>query len=164
MKNELELSNNLTELMYNRLMRKKDEEVIEKVVNRIIDSKVLLTGDGDFHVETLGDKIMGFGIRNLFSLESRIYKVIVRFAWVCSCISKFNETETYENRDWALGLIDNEGKSLASFGDRSVPSCELATSPSFKRLVEYIEENKHLILHNDKEYGKSHTLTDADFI
>ena len=40
----------------------------------------------------------------------------------------------------------------------------LSKSPSFKRLVEYIEENKHLILHNDKEYGKSHSLTDTDFI
>lgn len=38
--------------MYNRLMRKKDEEVIKKVVDKIIDSKVLLTGDGDFCVET----------------------------------------------------------------------------------------------------------------
>ena len=145
-------------------MRKRDEEVIKKVVNKIIDSKVLLTGNGDFYVETLGDKIMGFEIRNLFSVESRIYKVIVRFAWLCSCISKSNETETYENRDWALGLIDKEGNGIASFGDRSVPSCELATSPSFKRLVEYVKENKHLILHNDKEFGKSHTLTDADFI
>ena len=145
-------------------MRKKDEEVIEKVVNRIIDSKVLLTGDGDFHVETLGDTIMGFEISNLFSVESRIHKVIVRFVWLCSCISKSDDTETIETRDWALGLIDKEGNGLASFGDRSVPSSDLATSPSFKRLVEYIKENKHLILHNDKEFGKSHTLTDNDFI
>lgn len=145
-------------------MRKKDEEVIKKVVDKIIDSKVLLTGDGDFHVETLGDKILGFEISNLFSVESRIYKVIVRFAWLCSCISKSDAIETFENRDWALALIDKEGNGLASFGDRSVPSSDLATSPSFKRLVEYVEENKHLILHNDKEYGRSHTLTDADFI
>ena len=41
---------------------------------------------------------------------------------------------------------------------------DLEKSHSFKRLVEYIEENKHLILHNDKEYGKSHNLTDIDFI
>ena len=145
-------------------MRKRDEEVIEKVVNRIIDSKVLLTGDCDFHVETQGDTIMGFVIRNLFSAESGIYKVTVRFAWLCSCVSKFDDTETIGSRDWALGLIGKDGNLLASFGDRSVPSCELATSPSFKRLVEYIDENKHLILHNNKEYGKSHTLTDADFI
>ena len=145
-------------------MRKKDEEVIERVVNKIIDSKVLLTGDCDFHVEMLGDTIMGFEIKNLFSAESRIYKVIVRFAWLCSCKSKSDVTEISNTRDWALGLIDKEGNGLASFGDRSVSSSDLATSPSFKRLVEYVEENKHLILHNDKEYGKSHTLTDTDFI
>ena len=145
-------------------MRKKDEEVIKKVVDKIIDSKVLLTGDGDFHVETLGDKIMCFEISNLFSVESRIHKVFVRFAWMCSCISKSNDKEAIEARDWALGLLDKEGITLASFGDRINPTYNLETSPSFKRLVEYIEENKHLILHNDKEYGKSHNLTDTDFI
>ena len=144
-------------------MRKKDEEVIKKVVDKIIDSKVLLTGDGDFYVETLGDTIMRFEISNLFSVESRIHKVIVRFAWLCSRISKSDATETIDTRDWALGLIDKEGNGLASFGDRSTQCVNLETSPSFKRLVEYIEENKHLILHNDKEYGKCHTLTDADF-
>ena len=136
--------------MYNRLMRKKDEEVIEKVVNKIIDSKVLLTGDGDFHVEAIGDTIMCFVIRNLFSSESRIQKVLVRFRWERAVES------------WGFALIYKEGDGLASFGDRYIR--ELVTSPSFKRLVEYIEENKHLILHNDKEYGKSHTLTDTDFI
>ena len=45
-----------------------------------------------------------------------------------------------------------------------VSNSNLSKSPSFMRLVEYIEENKHLILYNDKEYGKSHTLTDTDFI
>ena len=132
-------------------MRKRDEEVIEKVVNRIIDSKVLLTGDGDFHVEAQVDKILCFTIRNLFSSESRIHKVLVRFRW-----------ERAVESSWGFALIDKEGNGLASFGDCYIS--ELVTSPSFKRLVEYVEENKHLILHNDKEYGKSHTLTDTDFI
>ena len=145
-------------------MRKRDEEVIEKVVNKIIDSKVLLTGDCDFHVESLGGDIMRFEIKNLFSAESRIYKVIVRLGWLYSSISKGEVSEPIKAQDWGFGLVDNEGNSLASFGERCVPRVELATSPSFKRLVEYIEENKHLILHNDKEYGKCHTLTTADFI
>lgn len=132
-------------------MRKKDEEIIEKVVNRIIDSNVLLTGDGDFHVEAQADKILCFEIRNLFSSESRIHKVLVRFAW-----------ERAVESSWGFALIDEKGSGLASFGDRYIS--ELLTSPSFKRLVEYVEENKHFILHIDKEYGKSHTLTDADFI
>jgi hypothetical protein len=145
-------------------MRKKDEEVIKKVVDKIIDSKVLLTGDCDFHVETLGDDIMRFEIKNLFSAESRIYKVIVRFGWLYSSISKGEVSEPIKTQDWGLALIDKEGNGLASFGDRSLPCVDLASSPSFKRLVEYIKENKHLILHNDKEFGKSHTLTAADFI
>ena len=145
-------------------MRKKDEEVIKKVVDKIIDSKVLLTGDCDFHVEAHGDTIMCFEIKNLFSVDSRIHEVFVRFAWMCSCISKSNVKEAIEARDWALVLLGKEGNTLASFGDRINPTYNLATSPSFKRLVEYIEENKHLILHNDKEYGKCHTLTAADFI
>lgn len=145
-------------------MRKKDEEVIKKVVDKIIDSKVLLTGDCDFHVESLGGDIVRFEIKNLFSAESRIYKVIVRFGWMCACISKSDVTKSIKAQDWGFGLMDSEGNSLASFGERCVPRVDLSTSPSFKRLVEYVEENKHLILHNDKEYGKCHTLTATDFI
>ena len=47
-------------------MRKKDEEVIKKVVDKIIDSKVLLTGDGDFYVKTFRGEISSINIRNLF--------------------------------------------------------------------------------------------------
>ena len=68
------------------------------------------------------------------------------------------------------GFLSGEYKELllCSKTERGVlffkGGIDLEKSPSFKRLVEYIEENKHLILHNDKEYGKSHKLTDADFI
>ena len=58
-------------------MRKKDEEVVEKVVNKIIDSKVLLTGDGDFCVDSLEDKITHLYFRNLFSPESRIKFIFI---------------------------------------------------------------------------------------
>lgn len=143
-------------------MRKKDEEVIEKVVNRIIDSKVLLTGDGDFYVTTLKGEIMEIIIRNLFSPNSKI----------CSIAIKFNSHSIKSGN----GLFDWEEVPCEEYGFRiwynksqEHPNATfwekgLDASPSFKRLVEYVEENKHLILHNDKEYGKSHTLTDTDFI
>ena len=67
--------------------------------------------------------------------------------------------KTYKN---SYIILHKGGDSNERFGDDD--ATDLATSPSFKRLVEYIEENKHLILHNDKEFGKSHALTDADFI
>ena len=147
-------------------MRKKDEEIIEKVVNKIIDSKVLLTGDGDFFVRTLKDTIMSIVIRNLFSAESKIDKVSIRLNTLKVEWSDLDEIYV-PTKNYALYLdYRNNTKSL-SFGNVRYEiddTNDLATSPSFKRLVEYIEENKHLILHNDKEYGKSHTLTDADFI
>lgn len=142
-------------------MRKKDEEVIKKVVDKIIDSKVLLTGDGDFCVETCEDKITSIDFRNLFSAESSI-KVVhvclynVRLTYI--------DENTYTQKPYKNHriILYKGGNSCERFGNEE--TTDLATSPSFKRLVEYIEENKHLILHNDKEYGKSHTLTDADFI
>lgn len=149
-------------------MRKKDEEVIKKVVNKIIDSKVLLTGDGDFYVSEYMGKIATLTIRNLFSPESSISEI---------SISLHGSSFRFVNReysemsvpayDFALYRKVDNGETLVG---RLMKLCfdvshgDLEKSPSFKRLVEYIEENKHFILHNDKEYGKSHTLTDADFI
>lgn len=144
-------------------MRKKDEEVIKKVVDKIIDSKVLLTGDGDFCVETFRNEISIIIIRNLFSKESSIDEIEINVHG-----SHFG----YENGEYRellmeayrLILYKKVRHSISSRALFNEGGRNLAKSPSFKRLVEYIEENKHLILHNDKEYGKSHTLTSIDFI
>ena len=152
--------------MYNRLMRKRDEEVIKKVVDKIIDSKVLLTGDGDFFVRTLKDTIMSIEISNLFSAESKIDKVSIRLNTLKVEWSDLDEIYV-PTKHYTLHLDYRNNRNSLSFGNVRYEvddTNDLETSPSFKRLVEYIEENKHLILHNDKEYGKSHTLTDADFI
>lgn len=147
-------------------MRKKDEEVIKKVVDKIIDSKVLLTGDGDFFVETIRNGISRITIRNLFSEESSIDEIQINISGSRLCyetnvyqevvkvLPEFYRFELHKKLEPGVytQILFNKGGS------------DLAKSPSFKRLVEYIEENKHLILHNDKEYGRSHTLTDADFI
>ena len=149
-------------------MRKKDEEVIKKVVDKIIDSKVLLTGDGDFYVSDYMGEIATITIRNLFSPQSSISEITIglhgssfRFenreyrempvpAYVFELYKKVDVEETLVGRLMKLCF--------------EVSHSDLEKSPSFNCLVEYIEENKHLILHNDKEYGKSHTLTDTDFI
>ena len=142
-------------------MRKKDEEVIEKVVNRIIDSKVLLTGDGDFCVDTCEDKITSIDFRNLFSVESsiKVVRVVLYGVRLTYVDENTYSRKTYKN---SYIILHKGGDSNERFGDDD--ATDLATSPSFKRLVEYIDENKHLILHNDKEYGRSHTLNDTDFI
>ena len=144
-------------------MRKKDEEVIKKVVDKIIDSKVLLTGDGDFYVETLRNDICTIFIRNLFSKESSIDTIQITVGGDGFC---------YENGEYRDMLIESHRLTFYKKAEYGIPNrilfnkgdSYLAKSPSFKRLVEYIKENKHLILHNDKEYGRSHTLTDKDFI
>lgn len=144
-------------------MRKKDEEVIEKVVNKIIDSKVLLTGDGDFCVETFRNEICTIIITNLFSKESSIDVIQIDVGG-----SHFGyENGAYREsfvESYRLVLYRNAGPAICNRTLFNEGGSDLGKSPSFKRLIEYIEENKHLILHNDKEYGKSHTLTDADFI
>ena len=149
-------------------MRKKDEEVIKKVVDKIIGSKVLLTGDGDFCVSEYMGEIATIIIRNLFSPESSISEI---------AIGLHGSTFRFENREYRemavpayvfelYKKVDGEKTLIGRLMKLSfeVKHSDLEKSPSFNRLVEYVEENKHLILHNDKEYGKSHTLTDNDFI
>jgi hypothetical protein len=143
-------------------MRKKDEEVIKKVVDKIIDSKVLLTGDGDFYVTCLKGEIMEIIIRNLFSPKSKICGIAVKFNTYCIKSSgPRSDWGEFPSKEYGFRLWYNNSQERpnAVFWEN-----DLDVSPSFKRLVEYIEENKHLILYNDKEYGRSHTLTDADFI
>ena len=143
-------------------MRKKDEEVIEKVVNKIIDSKVLLTGDGDFYVTDYMGEIATLIIRNLFSPQSSINVINITFHGSAFRLEDGKYCEKVEP-NYSIRLFRNiEGRLMQHLFH--VSDSDLAKSPSFKRLVEYIEDNKHLILHNDKEYCKSHTLTDADFI
>lgn len=145
-------------------MRKKDEEVIEKVVNRIIDSKVLLTGDGDFCVWEYMGEISTITIRNLFSPESSISEIAIGLH---GSSYRFNRETAVPAYVFELYKKPDAGETL---GGRLLKLCfevshsNLEKSPSFNRLVEYVEYNKHLILHNDKEYGRSHRLTDTDFI
>ena len=148
-------------------MRKKDEEVIKKVVDKIIDSGMLLTGDGDFYVTDYMGEIATLIIRNLFSPQSSINEIAIGF---------HGSTFRFENREYREMAIPSytftmyKKVDVGETAGRLMKLCfevshdDLEKSPSFKHLVEYIEENKHLILHNDKEYGKSHTLTDTDFI
>jgi len=143
-------------------MRKKDEEVIKKVVDKIIDSKVLLTGDGDFYVTAFKGEIIEIVIRNLFSPNSKICSIGVQFNSHCikSGVGLFDWEEVpCEKYGFRIWYNNSQERHNVIFWENG-----LDASPSFKRLVEYIEENKHIILHNDKEFGKSHTLTDADFI
>lgn len=144
-------------------MRKNDEKVVEWVVDKIIDSEVLITGNGDFCVETHRNKIYRITIRNLFSEESSIDVIQIN---VGGSSFDYVNGEDQESliESYRLILHENTGPGICRRTLFNKGGSELAKSPSFKRLAEYIEENKHLILHNDKEHGRSHTLTCKDFI
>ena len=145
-------------------MRKRDEEVIKKVVDKIIDSKVLLTGDGDFCVSEYMGEISTIIIRNLFSPESSISEIAIGLH---GSTFRFNREAAVPAYVFQLYEKATAGETLVGRLMRTcfeVRHSDLEKSPSFNRLVEYIKENKHLILHNDKEFGKSYTLTDIDFI
>lgn len=149
-------------------MRKKDEEVIKKVVDKIISSKVLLTGDGDFYVSDYMGEIATLIIRNLFSPESSINEIVIGLH---GSTFKFVNRKYHEMPEPAYVFrLHKKAAAGETLTGRLMKLCfevshsDLEKSPSFNRLAEYIEENKHLILHNDKEYGRSHTLTDTDFI
>lgn len=145
-------------------MRKKDEEVIKKVVDKIIDSKVLITGDGDFCVSEYMGEISTIIIRNLFFPESSIGEIAIGLH---GSSYRFNHETAVPAYVFELYKKPAAGETVGgrlmklSF---EVSQSDLEKSPSFNRLVEYVEENKNLILHNDKEYGKSHSLTNIDFI
>ena len=148
-------------------MRKKDEEVIKKVVDKIIDSGMLLTGDGDFYASEYMGEISTIIIRNLFSPESSINEIAIGLH---GSSFRFENCEYREMAIPAYTFTMYKKVDVGETAGRLMKLCfemshnDLEKSPSFKRLVDYIDENKHLILHNDKEYGKSHTLTDKDFI
>ena len=120
-------------------MRKKDEEVIKKVVDKIIDSKVLLTGDGDFYVTTLKGEITGIVIRNLFSSNSKIDKVYVSLKNISTKWEGLEEIEI--PKEYFAFAISYRDRMTDEFfiGKRFIErddSNDLAKSLAFKRLVE----------------------------
>lgn len=147
-------------------MRKRDEFVVKKVVDKIIDSEVLLTGAGDFFAETIRNGISRITIRNLFSKESSIDEIQINISGSRLCYETNVYQEVVEVLPEFYHLTIRKKTGFNGYYQIlfDASGSDLAKSPSFKRLVEHIEENEHLILHNDKEYGRSHTLTDADFI
>lgn len=144
-------------------MRKKDEEVICKIVDKIIDSKILITGKGYFFIEyTEGnrDSIYDINIKNLFSEDSKIGSICISF-----CISHRHFQDEKRFKHYSIAVRDKVTyKTLFAYTDIMYPNDESELSPSLVRFYKYFNENKYIILQNDKEYGKTHNLTDKDFL
>ena len=135
--------------------RKKEKQIIEKILNKVMETGILLNGNGHFAVYDAKGKIVSMSISNgLFSPNSEIGRI-----------------ELYVTPQVCWEVEDNE--KLIDFKMRlykKTASCYWSVylqkdkSEVLRKFLEYIDENKHQILQCDYEHGCSLFVTDVDFI
>ena len=135
--------------------RKKEKQIIEKILNKVMETGILLNGNGHFAVYDAKGKIVSMSISNgLFSPNSEIGRI-----------------ELYVTPQVCWEAEDNE--KLIDFKMRlykKTASCYWSVylqkdkSEVLRKFLEYIDENKHQILQCDYEHGCSLFVTDVDFI
>ena len=134
--------------------RKKEKQIIEKILTKVMESGILLNGNGHFAVYDAKGKIVSMSISNgLFSPNSEIGRV-----------------ELYVTPHTYWDAEDNE--KLQDFMMRlykKTANCHWTVylqkdkSEVLRKFFEYIDENKHQILQCDYEHGCSLFVTDVDF-
>lgn len=134
--------------------RKKEKQIIEKILNKVMESGILLNGNGHFAVYEAKGKIISIAINNgLFSSNSEIGRV-----------------ELYVTPNVYWDAEDNE--KLIDFKMRlykKVGSCywtlylQKDKSEVLRKFLDYIDDNKHQILQCDYEHGCSLFVTDVNF-
>ena len=134
--------------------RKKEKQIIEKILNKVMESGILLNGNGHFAVYEVKGRIISISISNgLFSSNSEIGRV-----------------ELYVTPHTYWDAEDNE--KVFDFKMRlykKTASCywslylQKDKSEVLRKFFDYIDENKHQILQCDYEHGCSLFVTDVDF-
>lgn len=143
-------------------MRVKDEHILSRIVDKIIDSKILLTGDGDFEVTRKGNDDWYIIIRNLFGLDSNLSVVFIN---VCRrhITTDFTKLGFPAEENWAEVTIKGRGEGEQYKFTFNVYTSDHDIPPCLDKLRDYLNVNKDTIVDNDKEYGRSITwLTDRD--
>lgn len=143
-------------------MRVKDERILTRIVDKIIDSKILLTGDGDFEVTRKGNDDWYIIIRNLFGLDSNLSVVFIN---VCRrhITPDFAKLGFPAEESWAEVTIKGRGEGEQYKFTFNVYTSDHDIPPCLDKLRDYLDFNKDTIVDNDKEYGRSITwLTDRD--
>ena len=135
--------------------RKKEKQIVEKILTKVMESGMLLNGNGHFAVHEVRGRIKCIEIHNgLFSPESKIASIQLyvdaHVDWDekdkgCSIDFKLNLCKLSAGYYYSVYLQKNESKVLRKF-------------------LDYIDENKHQILQCDYEHGCSLFVTDVDFI
>lgn len=135
--------------------RKKEKQIIEKILTKVIESGMLLNGNGHFAVHEAQGRITGIDIYNgLFSPESEIGEVNL-------CITPHPYLGG-EGDEYLIDLITHLFKKDNCRG--CTVYLQKDKSDVLRKFLDYIDENKHKILQCDYEHGYSLFVTDVDFI
>lgn len=137
--------------------RKKEKQIAEKILTKVMESGILLNGNAHFAVHEADGRIISIEIfSGLFSPDSEIKSVelyvVPRTAW------------------YGVGEDDNEVIDFTLHLDKknSGICCKVCLqkdkSEVLRKFLDYIDENKHQILQCDYEHGCSLFVTDVDFI
>lgn len=134
--------------------RKKEKQIAEKILTKVMESGMLLNGNGHFAVHESKGRIKCINIHNcLFSPDSEI-------GWIQLYVAPY----TCRNMDNVEELIEFNMR-LGKKGDGCYNTVYLQKDKSevLRKFLDYIDENKHQILQCDYEHGCSLFVTDVDF-
>lgn len=134
--------------------RKKEKQIAEKILTKVMESGILLNGNGHFAVRESKGRIASIEIYNgLFSPNSEIsevnFYVLPNVYW--------NEEGDEEEVDITIRLYEKDNGSYNSV------HLQKDKSEVLRKFLDYIDENKHQILQCDYEHGCSLFVTDVDF-
>ena len=150
------IKKNLIELPYNKIMTKREKAVIDKIIDKIITSEVLvketdykfsssvvsrniICGEDETNTEIVNE----IRIDNLFSEGSKIRGVMITMQ------NNHFTVETSENVDGYWRYIKSSENNI------------FFPKQFAQRLYDYVEENKYLILEHNKQQGNGFGF-DAD--
>ena len=135
--------------------RKKEKQIAEKILTEVMESGMLLNGNGHFAVHEAKGRINSIEIYDgLLSPDSEIGEVNFRVA----PSTYWNADGDEEVLDFVLSLFK---KSHSRF---CTVYLQKDKSEVLRKFLDYIDENKHQILQCDYEHGCSLFVTDVDFI
>ena len=134
--------------------RKKEKQIAEKILTKVMESGMLLNGNGHFAVHEVNGRIKCIDIYNgLFSPESKIGEVNLYVTpHVC-----WDEEDNERPIDFYMRLCKKGS------GYYYTVYLQKEKSEVLRKFLDYIDENKHQILQCDYEHGCSLFVTDADF-
>ena len=134
--------------------RKKEKQIVEKILTKVMESGILLNGNAHFAVHEAKGKIASIEIRNgLFSHDSEIGNVAL---YVNPRVLRDAEDNKI-SIDFNMCLCKKDG------GYNYTVCLQKDKSEVLRKFLEYIYENKHQILQCDYEHGCSLFVTDVDF-